>query len=227
MYLYEKDDNKIKVYSMEPNIDKIFDYKNKEISKIHLKDRTLKFVTNKPIKNIEKTTYINNLVIDLPKKELEYNKRKFFRTEYHEMRNDRLYIINGIIEGYKERVSNDSNIIRVFDYDNKLHMLKYIKYLLVGQEYIKKSEDKNIFELTNVINIPESLYLLEMLCRGNFDMIRDKNVQEQLKLFDISYVDEIHVDEFKKAKNYELLQDGYEKIINNAEETNKIFKLIR
>ena len=80
----------------------------------------------------------------------------------------------------------------------------------------------------SVINLPESLYLLELLLREKFELLNDKNIQEQLKLFDISCVDSFSLGTLDKLNGYGMINDeSMKEIDRKIEQSEKILKLIK
>ena len=87
------------------------------------------------------------------------------------------------------------------------------------------------YVMKGIINIPESLYLLEALLQGRFNLIGNKDINEQLNLFDIQHIGRINISVLKNICEYELLTDSYESIINrikgNENVVSKVKKLAR
>lgn len=221
MFLYNKDS----IFLLEPNKEKISDYRHKEMSKISVWDRSFKFVTNNKNKDLENLATEKNLIIDLDNKSINYNKRFLMFNQYHQTKekhvSDIKLDVNKYIAGDIER----SNIVRVFNYNKKINELKFIKYLLISKNYEKTV--KNVFEMDSVIKIPENLYLLELLLREKIDLISDKNIMEQLKLFDISCVDNFSLNKLYDLNKLRIIDINIEEIERKIKHSEKILELIK
>jgi len=221
MFLFNKDS----IFLLEPNINKIVDYKFNEISKIPVWNRSFKFATNNKNEELEKLANGKNLIIDLDGKSINYDKKFLFFNQYHQINEKPVWQINLDVNKYIAGDIEDSNIVRVFNYNKKINELKYIKYLLISNKYELK--EKNVFEMDSVINLPESLYLLELLLRGNIDLISDKNLKEQLELFDISCIDSFSLDKLYELDKYGIIDINKEQIDRKIKHSEKILKLIK
>jgi len=177
MYLYNRNKDKIEIYSMEPNDEKIEYYKHKEIAKIPTQQRVLRFETNlENSKLISKLNRDKGLILDVPKEEIDYCKSKFLLYKFHEIRTQTL-ASSKLSEYYSlHDDGQNSNLIRVFEYNNKRFELEYLKYLLVLETYTRDDLNRKQ-SLNNVVNLTEDLYLLELLLRGKFELLNNKNIQ--------------------------------------------------
>lgn len=70
--------------------------------------------------------------------------------------------------------------------NQKYHFLKPDKEKIL----LRASEDK-IYRVNNLIDLPEKLYLLQLLLNEKYVEIANKNIEEQLSLFDIEYLKSI------------------------------------
>lgn len=189
MYLYEKDKNIVNVYELKEKRDRLFDFKRKEMEK-NGKD------------GLVCSIFSNNLCdINMFECASEYDMSKFINKSNKLVKHktglklcDNHYFI-----------SNRNNINGLLyqlycgDYDFYGYEVKKIfdkdindikKYFLQTTSDIKKHKLERFngesfkYELPNILSIPESIYLLKLLRQQKFYDLVDKNIYEQLSLYD-------------------------------------------
>lgn len=223
MYLYDKKEGQIIVYSMKPNMDKIYKFRKEQIQSINESERILKMVSNKPMDlSLFYTGEINALTSDFKKKSL-FKPNYFDLIPYNITESEKIRQ-NNLLENYYK--SNDFYYkIKINNYD-KIKELKTIKWLL--SDNVCLEEKRNKFIILDIISIPESVYLLELILSENFNHIKDEDISMQLNLFDIKTIENIYFCELKKYMKYDVIPSTSETIIdkkiNNSE---KILKYIR
>lgn len=176
MYLYDRKGSNIEVYSIEPNEEKINKYRKKQMEKIPENERILNLrskkhlflynaVTNmtSDICNPKKTLF-NKPDIELVQGDIPKHEQEWILDEYC---NYGAYINKIIINKYSDEKVKSETIKRLLTTDNE------------------SSFDNNGYFL-RVISVPEELFLLEMLLDKDFDEIQDKDIKEQIELFDYS-----------------------------------------
>ena len=224
MYLYDKNNGNIDVYELRENKEKIVEYKKQELSKISKDDLIFKMLFSDLI-------YANGFSFDSLKSDFIANdikklKNKFFieKLLYNNVNNK--IIIDGILQNYYEG-----------DFDNK--PIKNIKNGDIVEKYfiipdsnaklIKKGNmfSSDIFEIPYILTLPKSLVLLKDLRKQLFYSVYDKNIDEQLSLFD--FKDEIvgryNVDLINDLEKYGLC--SIKKRENDLEISQNILKKVR
>jgi len=78
-----------------------------------------------------------------------------------------------------------------------------------------------------VINIPETLYLLEALFQGRTNLIGKSDISSQLGLFNIEYVDTIACNLLKNMCDYKLINESYDSIMGKMETNENVMKRVR
>lgn len=103
-----------------------------------------------------------------------------------------------------------------------------IKYLIITNKYELQSLSKHIV-MKNIIAVPKSLYLLQMLVQGNIHSISDENIDEQLRLFNLNLypTKTILYEYLEDAIECGLIDDSIEKMQEKIEDSQKILKKIR
>ncbi len=216
MFLYENNGEFIDVYKLEPKLEEIKNYKKKEMEMISSGERLWgAFATRDGKKILENDTdFINS--------------RELGNVNYDHF-DDCGHIFFTCSSASNKRILN-----LYYDTDCSFRFYKIdgdddIKYILLFRNlYFPKNTG---YDMNGIINVPESLYLLEVLLQGRFNLIGNKDVTEQLKLFDIQHYGRINTSVLKNICEYELLTDSYESIINrtniNKNVVSKVKKLAR
>lgn len=101
------------------------------------------------------------------------------------------------------------------------NQLRY--FLLRLANYITAHHNDRKRIMKDIIELPEALYLLQLLEQEKFHLIGDRNVKEQLDLFSIEQVGEVSLDELPKM----ITQSAYTKTIEKANRDAKILSLLK
>ena len=81
--------------------------------------------------------------------------------------------------------------------------------------------------MVDIIQIPKSLYLLQLLLQEKFSTISGEDISEQLSLFNFSYVNNINLDELQKMDACGITENAYSRIINKANNDKPVLKLLK
>lgn len=99
--------------------------------------------------------------------------------------------------------------------------------LCMDKEYKFRRYANVPYMMGRIINIPKSLYLLELLLRGRIDLIGDNDITTQLSLFDINYIDTIDINMLKNICEYELVNQSYDSIIDRVDKGNNVIGKVK
>ena len=216
MFLYDRTDDIIDVYSMIPNIKKIVKYRKIEADKFS----DFKFL-RAVMRGYALLANMNNNDI-LDESQLNYN--PYINEEFHELKPQLMLAKEKqiILHNFYNGSFDYCKIIRVQNKEENTE-----KYLLITKNNYKSYGTKDIREMRNIISIPESLYLLQMLLQGNFNIVKYKNIHNQLKQFDISTkpVQKFYVSDIERLSKFGLLD--YDEVLQNVEVTKKILNKVR
>lgn len=260
MYLYEKRDNYIYVYSLEPDYVKIKEYRINELSQIpeeHMFFSAYADVVtpNKILEKVNDEIDIENL--NIKKTNLtNIPNTLFYHNDYHEIKKDSFDKL--VFENYCNGNYTDNKTIKItqtsikydsinIDEQNELDMLRFslknghfnesiphtkikepIYYFLITNCYKKYGLSNNMI-MENIMSLPKSLYLLQLLQQGNIRNISNENITEQLNLFKFNktplrYIPYEHI---KSALRYGLMDDTLNNINTKIENSQKILKLLK
>lgn len=196
MRLTERDGNVVTVHEFLPNHEKIKKYKMEQMSSFPLEIRVLNASTNSidvlDVKGFE-TINIKNL-------RFSQGMFAFFR-KYHdisihkELRKKRdayLYMkrlnyILRILDNYYYGMYDRESLVRVKDDTTDVF------HLLTTGQYVYKNKHSNERNIPDVINLPDSLYILHLLFKEQYGLLCNVDVAEQLELFD-----------YRESKSYNI-----------------------
>lgn len=235
MFLFAKDANNINIYSLNGKKEELIRYKEKELSKVQDKPLfyDLKTNCNETIKYFQ-----NNDDIDLDK--IDYDKRmplyrywleeepwsKFYSIsdywarEFNYTEEARKRTLEKYISGEYDSLK-PARIYELTDYGtSKKKVLNIIKTFQEPRFYIGTTDMIN--EISNIIALPDSLYLLHLLCSCEYSKLEDEDLTEQLALFDIELVRSIALSDINLLLSTKLVEGNMESINNKAETGSKI-----
>lgn len=191
MKLYEKSGDSINVYELKELKDKIFEYRRKEMEKMNKDEIVYKVLSNN---KEELSLFLDSNKYD-GSKFITKDNRFFMHKNGLKLKNynyawENKVIIDGLLyeicSGYlglfnKEKIvvssekdnSNQDKIFIPMTYDIKVNKKKK---LFDGEFYC--------FELPNLVSVPESIQLLHMLLERDYFDLMDKDIDEQLALYE-------------------------------------------
>ena len=221
MYLYDKKENTIDVYEMTPNFKKTVEYKKNEMETIPFDERVLKACSNcnrelehtdSPI-IYEKLQYRENRI---PGRVYYHSITSYQMTDEEKIRQSELLgeYYNGDYKNKKiALIKKSKNEI------TKYFLLTALWYSCCDNEYV----------MDDIISIPKSLYLLQMLEQGKFYRVDEEDISKQLQTFNISTspVERISIAELKNMYNVGLLHGTFDCIMDKVETTQKILQKVK
>ena len=209
MYLFNDNLNRIDIYKFEPIEDMIREYRFEEMVKIPKEDRVYRAVTNSTAFPLDRSNIANKDRIDIedlnyPKSRIRFNKF-YHRIEEYTNFND--YGYYSALDEYCRSGCTYGCLIEVVDGD------KTKNFLLPSAHYLKNKDD---YEMESIINLPEKLKVLYYLEQGNFEKLKDLDIEEQASLFMLSTKPVLSV--FKS--DLKLLKDS--RLVSNVAPNNEI-----
>ena len=214
MYLYDKKNDKFDVYSLMPDDKKLYQYRVQEMEQIPEDEMIICGETGTGINSYEIFKNYEN------KFDTEIIPIENANGSYHRLKPD---VLNGkgrnreiLLDSYYYGHLKDKKIARISD-------LKKIRYLLLKQTQYTCYPNKSILE--EIIQIPESLYLLSLIEQEKFPLIGDKDVSEQLSLFKLEQMSPVDLETIQILDNG-IAPGCYSKTIVKAENDAHILKLI-
>jgi len=200
MYIFNENGKNVEVYSMEPNKERVEEYKRNQIKDMIKRGIPIVYgiETNLEKNILEYTlrTESNNFHIyeplDIPTKDINFEYRSLFFKKYHHLIAnyigpniiDKQSYIEGFINSYIANVQNNLPLVRTFNYNDERKKHDFDKHLIFRSGLDYQKADGHIY-ISNIISLTKPLYIFELLHQGHYDLI-DENVDEQVSLFDIS-----------------------------------------
>lgn len=218
MYLYEKVRSNVRVWDFEPKEGLVKKFKIDELAKVPDSEKTYNASTT-GIKVLEKgykeydyasLDYYGSLSSNF------HREVRDFESDYYDESAKRA--IRGYING-----EYDKRVPFAVKYKNGVK-----HFILTKEEY--RSIGSNLYLLDNIIFLPDSLYLLQLLNNGNFSEAIDFGVNSKLlRLFSISDepVKVFHHSMLVDAINYGLLNMPLESDIIQMESSSEILKRMK
>jgi len=191
MYLYEKNKNSVNVYELKEKRDKLFDFKRKEMEK-NKKAELVYSVFSNSLDDIKMFSNTN-----------EFDMNKFINKYHSVFKHKKGLKLSEIHYFVENRINIDGLLYQLYcgDYDyygynvtklynqDKKNINKY--FLQTTSEIITHKPERfngesYQFEIPNIISIPESIYLLRLLIQQELGNVVDKNIDEQLSLYEFN-----------------------------------------
>ena len=176
MFFYYKKENCIEVYYIVPKSENLKKYRKSELKKV--KEEKLFYLFKSNEKNIiklfkdRKSVNIKNLNSDeLFIKEVSIlNPNNFIRIETRDK----------LIESYIEGKFSYVHPIEIFE-DGK-NSKKQLQFLLAPDNM--RIQD-GVLNIENILNLPRSLYILQLFEIRKFELLQNEDITKYLKLFNI------------------------------------------
>lgn len=218
MFLYDRDQNVLDIYSFNGKEQKMIRYRKTQMAQDPEMKRVLEAVAfdsdirgELPLLEFYAGQYDKTII---PMEIL--NKRRTHSLGPGIMdKKDKEILLDSYYFGYLV----DKEIARIQDLDG----LRY--FLLSRTAY--SSNLYGVRRLEGIIELPESLYLLQMLEQGKFSLLGDKDISEQLDLFTITHVVQINLDQVKKMDVFGITENAYERAILKAASDEKVLKKLK
>lgn len=219
MLLYKKNGKTLEVYEFSADENELFNYRKEQMKKIpeektiYIAEAYPKDKKEKPILE-RRSNNFNGKVIPIQNLN-SHHYAHFFKTNVNLPKDKQENLLNRLYSGEFDK----NKIARIKD-DN-------LRYFLLSRAQYEKDTFSSYFNkriLKDIIEVPESLYYLQLLLQEKFSFLEDANISSQLSLFHLEYVDEVSLDELKKIDNLEIAKDSFQKVINKANRDSIIFQ---
>lgn len=213
MYLFNKNGNKLDLYNLLPKDKKLYEYRVEKMKQIPDEKKFLYGITSMGIENYEIFKLYENK-FDIEIIPIQNANGMYHRLEETPINSNKDKLLNAYYNGQLK----DKKIARISD-------LKKIRYLLLNQTQYKYYPGIKVLE--EIIEIPESLYLLSLIEQEKFSLIGDKDISEQISLFKLEQLKGFDLDTIERMDYVGIFPGGYLKTIQKAENDEKILKLIK
>lgn len=218
MYLYDKKENGYEVYSM--TIDKMsaYLYRNAQIEKIKSDRRVLYF--EERVKNLlDKPLFAHyKNEIEVPIEEVFISQGNHYRILKTSSMDSSMK--ECLIGKYKLGKFSHSRVVKICS-------PKEFRYLLLTKEARSVSNDHSIMAMTNIIELPKSLFLLQLLEQEKYAYLGYEDLSEQIDLFTKEKVGMVSTEELARMDRCGITKNASNEILKKSEEHEKVLKYIR
>lgn len=220
MQLFNINGDKIEVYGLFPKSEKIKLYKMQEMEKINDDERVMRARTNyhRPLESPELSVFLRYLNQD---KDDNFGENFWHKFEHSGKRRQEM-VLNNYYEGKFDKES--SNLVRVID-DCTNQIIKYL--LLTNLRYHFYESGGEITTMPDIIEVPESLYLLHLIMQERFSLVTDKNIIEQLNCFDLTDnpSESFDIKKVEEMCKLGLIEENFDSIIERVKVRQKILEI--
>lgn len=227
MFLYDRNEKNIEVYSLSPNEKAIYDYKKKQMETVPEEKRVLYASGNIKVLETEndyvKFDELNSNYDDFYDFSYFHSLDSYKMTEYEKARQVQL-----LERYYKQIYPNKVLHIRPFSVDEAKELMKNdLNELLLLEDYIENDYGRG-YIMNNIINIPNSLYYLENFIAKKFDKINNNELNTILKLYDFEgSVATFDYDNLRRLEQFEIVNNIITDVDNKVESSTKVLSLIK
>lgn len=213
MFLYNKLDNHVEVFSLTRDEDKIRKYRIEQMKNIPFDKRCL--YSEEVV-----ASYDDNPL--LAKTDLDLN--IILESDL---------VGEGKVLGYNTDSDDCVDLLERFYIDKylkrpiaRVDALRDLRYLLIAADYVntRKNGSKIIMRIEDIIELPKSLYLLQLFEQEKFGIIGDEDLSSQLALFNFQSLNKISLDELKKMDEACITDEAYQRVIAKCENDKPILK---
>ncbi len=163
MYLYDREDKKINVYELNANKERLAKYKKEELEKaICPKFRFFKSkaTDKRPLEERDVLLYWMEIY---DHETLYWSDGHYHFMEFYLPDEEEVHKQARILNDYYEGKFSQNKVFEVYDYNEKTSTFKVIEHLLLTQPYEPDENNLEISVMHNILSIPKSLYLLQVL----------------------------------------------------------------
>ena len=194
MHLFEKNGNSIDVYTMTPNAEKIARFKEAEMERIPFKERVYKATCDWRSKYFENAEFEANYfdIVENYSESGMQGEQLFHKISTYPINGGELVRQNMLLDDYYKGEFKDKPIVSI----SRIEIARYkvLKYLLLTQSSYNKFGNHDCYIMDNIISIPRTLYLLQLLEQEKIELLlkeidnNNDDISKQLALFDIEKV---------------------------------------
>ncbi len=239
MYIYDKKDDSIVLYTIEAKKEELKRYKRKIIEAndadllyylittvVTTKDR---FVNSEELAISDivygpEWTIPGRIQSNLRKcggtKNIAYLKElclRFHAIGWPPDREDECEEQINLIEQYINGDFDNIPLIRIIEENNH-------DFYLLRTEAAKTIMYGSFWVIDNIIKLPRSLQILQLLLQGKYEKINEAEITDQLKLFNINYYDSVKLNNIRDMHITESANDSYESILEKVSSGSRILQ---
>ncbi len=223
MLIYDKKPDKIDIYTMEPNKEKLEKYRKRAVQR-YKDDLYLCYLkTNnwETISRMKNASAIDNHLVNYDNSTpLDCGTwANIYITGEEQGKN---LILEKYIAGEYDKLAPT----RVFEYEYEAECEKRLYNLLKTEGHYISSTNSHgdVYQMDNMLNLPENLYLLHQLLLGKYASVADENITRLLKLFEFEYQKNVELQAIEEMLATGLVSGTIDRVIKKAEVGSKVLR---
>lgn len=223
MLIYDKKSDAIDLYTIEEDSRKIKRYKKEVLQRNKGANLFLSLKTNN-----ERTINEFNGSTDIEYCSLNYDDSTPTNLGYYSQiyqSNKQDDILEQYIEGYYDSIIPK----RVYTY-SKEDGLDHELFHLLALEEVRKAYPTlrgSEYSIQNMLNLPTTLYLLQLLQLGKYENLASRDISRLLELFNIEYLKSVKLSEIEEVLATGLVNGSMEEVLKKAETSSLILRKVR
>jgi hypothetical protein len=230
MFLYDKKEKDINVYSIKPKREEIVEYKRQLIFGTPVEKRFIRLCTNdgRLAAKLFSEKLLYSWELDFDHADSIYGHPRFSQlslySETDNLKPEDLEKRNAILSNYISGLYFPSPICMVEGYDLPLINERVENRFLLVTDPVINRDDNNNYIIENILSLPKELYLLHLLETGRFSDLTNEDITKQLALFDIAFREAISIEELEKIYETGLLKGALSETLEKAETGTLVLK---
>lgn len=228
MLIYDRKGNSIDIYTMNPKVEEVKRYRKSVIRrhKTEIMFYTLRTNCKDTIANFNEGGEIDIKLLNYDKDTIIEVSPWSSLESLGNLEPSEVETQQEIIERYIEGEYDSVNPVKTFDYNCKDDIFTELNRLLKteSEKIVTKNSQGNIWEIKNIINLPKSLYLLQLLQQGKYGRLISENITRQLSLFDIEYLKSVNIMDIKDMIETGLVSGTLFEAVSKANIGSKILQ---
>lgn len=231
MFLYDKKEKSLDVYDFTASKESLEKFRMEQIEQIPKDERIMFAETH--VKLYGQTPLLkeyigknsNNEILSSDYADNEERKNNDPYGRYHVLRNDKRsdkdheFLLDLYIHGHFV----DKSIVQI----QYQEMMKYYLLRRESYGYLGEYDGGKNFKMEEIIQLPESLYLLQLLEQGRFALLDDQDITKQLELYTLTKIYEVSFEELQKMDSCGITENAYSKTRYKADSDSHILKLLK
>ena len=233
MFLYDKKDKYLDVYDFTASRSDLANYRMTQMKELPEDEKVF-------IADTRVDPYGDILLFEKYTGEIfndEVLTASYVDNDSEERKTSNAYRRYHVLKADRRSKENNDNLLACYGYghlsDKPVVQIQYaemIKYYLLKRknyDFVEFDEYGKKYRMEEIIQLPETLYLLQLIEQGRFDLLDGKNVAEQLALYSLSKINEISFEELQKMDACGVTENIYTEVINKADNDAHVLKLIK
>ena len=223
MLLYEEKNGHIDIYTWEGKEEDKRQFREEQIKKIPKKNRIYTAMTKVPyesiplLENYTRAPFNKNILFE---SEINTSKEEPF---YHSLELEEYQKYEKLVDLYFSGKWQDRNAVAV-QYKKKL---RYFLLTSWFYETLKKEKKGRICKMNGLIELPESLYLMQSLEQQDYAFLQGRNIKELLSIYHFQKQNEVSKEECRKMDLCGVTQNSYGYCLTKAKKDELFLRMIK